>query len=201
VARGRWLGGVLALATLVASACGGDDVPSPSDAGADLGEVDSGPADAGTDLGDVDSGPADAGAGDASTDAGGSSRLSIEGFDAYSNCMPIVAPDPVVAFWELVFDSAASAPVPATVTSATLTYATGAGTTTSEVTVDVPSFTANPGTNRVRMRKASQTNVPTTACTTFCSDPTAKATLALTLTVDGTAYSATSSEAALTCVY
>jgi hypothetical protein len=186
----------LALA-IAAPGCGDDDASPAPDAGADLGEVDAGLPDAGPD----DAGPGDAGPPDAGDGAAAPAPLRIEGFDAYSNCMPIVAPDPIVAFWELVFESAADAPVPARVTSATLTYSTGAGTTTSDATVDTPTFTANPGVNCVEMRKDSQTNVPTTACTTFCSDPSAKARLTLTLDVGGAAYTAMSSEATLSCVY
>lgn len=189
--------------------CGDDDVVPGSDAGvvADAAAGDSGirdagaaPADAGDplDAGGLDAGTgADAGAGfdagaslDAAvaTDAGPprdattSAVVTITDFFAWSNCMPIVAPDPVIATWMLHVTGATG--TTATVVDAKLTIAAPSTTLMQTITLDTPAVTLTGGAGAASQRKASGTPGPTGACSSLCAAGTTSH-LELTVEVDG----------------
>lgn len=173
---------------VLALGCGGVttgvDAGHERDAGRDAGSP---AADAGRDAGstDPDAGT-DAGASDAGTDAAmtvdaSATRITLSDVGVYANCMPIVAPDPIIAFWNVTVTGAPAS-------SATLTRAelriTGASTVTQLLTVDSPTVALAGGTGTAMQRKTGADANPGSACGELCSGATF--TLTLTFDVGGT---------------
>jgi hypothetical protein len=132
----------------------GDAGPRP-DGGVDAGA----PPDAGPSLdGGVDAGPPE----DAATEA----MITLSDVSVYANCMPIVAPDPIVAFWT-VDVSGAEAGATVTLTAASLTVS-GTPSFTQELTVDEPAVPLRGGAGSRMQRKTGADRDPPVACTALC---------------------------------
>jgi len=154
----------------------GADDAGTSDAGASDSGTDAGPLDAGTgDAGTGDSGTGDAGTGDAGADAGAydagpfdagpAPTVTVRDVAVYANCMPVVSPDPILAFWTTEVSGASVGT--ATLTDAKLEL-TGAGTLSQSLTVDTPTITLVGGSGTQMQRKTGADVTPTMACRTFC---------------------------------
>lgn len=136
-----------------------------SDAGQDAGAtVDGGHAmDGGSDLGAT----ADAGVGDAAV---GSGTLTVTGFTAYGDCMPIVSADPIHSFWFASIAGAAGST--ATLVDAKLTI-TGSRTVTQHLTLDVPDIALTAGAGTADQHKTGADANPGDVCGELCSGATA----------------------------
>lgn len=214
----RW-GWVIAVA-LVAAGCGEDMVADDAgarDAGADAGAaaMDAGPRDSGTDAGAADSGPADdagladGGLADAGEDGGpldagptiDASATSITLTDAavYSNCMPSVPPDPILAFWTVHVSGAPGGVTSVTLTDAKLTITPGSGAPVSQtLTIDFPTVALTGGAGTQAQRKTGGDVLPSGACSTLCGG--ASFSLELTYDVAGTPFVVTET-GTFGCVY
>jgi len=188
----------------LSGACGGDD--GGTDAAPDANLPDAPGADA--DLPDApaaDADSPDAPVGDASEpdgmapDAGDAAVSMVEArFDepvVYINCMPIVAPDPFIAWFTLVVDNSAGAePVNARISEATLSLAEGEAL---DLSFDVEAVMVRPGeVSRTMHRKTSSMPVLRAPCTRFCRT---SATLRVTLDVGGGRLITLDSEQMLSC--
>jgi hypothetical protein len=159
------------LLALVSADCGDDATPT-RDSGPVLrdggGGRDGGPRSDGgdSDAGGATDGGADAEAGDAGEPGG---TVMLTEFVAYSNCMPAIPPDPVIAWWTASI-SDGSGPT-ARLTSATLTISAGDGVM-QELTVDMPVIALIDGAGSAMQRKVSGMPALTGACErVFCDGP------------------------------
>jgi|LNFM01.1.fsa_nt_gb hypothetical protein len=140
-------------------------VDATTDATTD-GGVDSG-VDTGADSG-VDSG-SDSGV-DARADAvtdGGAVRISIRDFMSFSNCMPIVPPDPVRANWTVDVSGASGST--ARITSATLSIRATGSSVVQTLVVSPTTFPLVGGAGSAMIRKESGNPAPTGSCRELCS--------------------------------
>jgi len=190
--RGLFAG---ALAVALLGGCG--DGTSDQDAGTlDAGGRDAATAmDAGggTDAGEPEDGGADASeAMDAGTpaDAATEAVITLDDVTVYANCMPIVAPDPIITVWTANVSGAVGSL--ATLTDAKLTL-TGTPPVSQTLTVDTPTIPLSGGSGSQTQRKTGADADPPSGCTTLCSGRTY--TLELTYTVDGASVVVTDSGA------
>ena len=155
----------------------GTDAGAATDAG---GEVDAGTSlDAGA--------PTDAGP---PRDAATSVVVTVTDFFAWSNCMPIVAPDPVRASWTVHVTGATGAT--ATVTDAKLTIDAGVTPFMQSLTLASTAIALTGGAGSAMQSKMSGTPAPTGACSTLCSATASH--LELTVEVDGVPYTVTADD-------
>ena len=215
----RWA--LVTAVALLAAGCGDDMVvddagvdagPGAMDGGArdagpgDAGPGDAGPGDAGPgDAGGDDGGPADAGSADAGPLDGGpaidASATSITVSDAavYSNCMPSVPPDPILAFWTVHVSGAPGGVTSVTLTDAKLTITPGSGAPVNQtLTIDFPTVALTGGAGTQDQRKTGADVVPTGACGSLCGGATFS--LELTYDVAGTPFVVTET-GTFGCVY
>jgi hypothetical protein len=192
----------------LAASCGDDATPGVDagrtddggtrDGGRDSGVTDAGDTDGGDlDAGDTDGGDADGGADAAMTDAGeGGGTVVLSEFVAYANCMPIVAPDPIITWWTASISDGVGPT--ARLTSAELTI-TGAHTLTQELTVDAPVITLSGGTGSAMQRKVlGMPNPATSPCGELCGGATA--TIEVVFDIGGTPVTA-SATGSFSCVH
>lgn len=155
----------------------GDDDGGPTDASmpADAPMVDSGMDATTTDAGGDDAGGeddasvADGGETDAPPFDASGATATLSDVGVYANCMPIVAPDPIIAFWNVAISGAAGPT--ATLVSARLTI-TGASTVTQNLTVDMPVVALTAGSGSAMQRKVASDTNPSEACGELCSGAT-----------------------------
>lgn len=183
-----------------ADAGGGTDAGGAMDAGGTTdagGATDAGAQDAGgaTDAG----GGMDAGAEDAGVPAdAGDLSITLTDVAVYGNCMPIVAPDPVLAFWTTNVAGAGAASS-ATLTDAKLTV-TGSTTLVQSLTIDTPTVALSAGSGSQMQRKTGSDVTPSDACGSFCGSAAVSWTLELTFDVGGVTVPVTES-GSFSCVY
>lgn len=168
---GRGLSTIVCALALVA--CGGGEA-GETDAGLDAraAETDSGG-------GDVDASSAgDAGmvadaaspidATSASDAPSSSATITLSDVAVYSNCMPIVAPDPILAFWSASVTGAGAASG-AVLSDATLTIRVpGGSTVVQRLTVDMPVIALTAGAGSAMQRKTAADANPSEACGALC---------------------------------
>jgi hypothetical protein len=212
---------------LVAAGCGedmvADDAGVARDAGSDAGPVamDGGARDGGTDAGAADAGPgddaglADAGLADAGSEDAGSldagaldagptidasaTSISLTGAAVYSNCMPSVPPDPILAFWTVHVSGAPGGLTSVTLTDAKLTITPASGAPVNQtLTIDFPAVALTGGAGTQDQRKTGADVLPSGACSALCSGATFS--LELTYDVAGTPFVVTET-GAFGCVY
>ncbi len=195
---------MIAMVLALCGACGGDDggadaaldanLPDASDVDAALPEASVSDAD----LPDAPVG--EGGAPDSSVPDSGDAAVSLveahlEEAVAYINCMPIIAPDPFIAWFTLVIDnSAGGEPVNARITEATLSLAGGEAL---DLTFDVETAMASAGgVSRTMHRKSSSTPTVDTPCARLCGTA---ATLRITVDLGGGITVMLESEHMLSC--
>lgn len=180
---------VLVSLLLAIAGCSGGNGSTPdaggtSDAGSDAGstpdtgaDVDTGtPADAGTDAAPMADAGSDAGS---TTDAGAHAMVTVTDFTVFGNCMPIVAPDPIIVSWTANVSGASG--TTAMLTNAVLTI-DSPSPIVQRLTVDVPTFALSGGSGSQAQRKTMADANPAMACGGACGSA---AHLAATFMVDG----------------
>jgi hypothetical protein len=169
---------------------GGDphDAATGEDGGIDAAILDAAsPVDAG-----VDGGPIAGGA--ISVDAS-ATEIVLSDVGVYSNCMPIVAPDPIIAFWNVTITGAPGSA--ATLTSAKLTI-TGSSTVIQTLVVDEPVIALSGGAGSGMQRKTGADSNPSAGCGELCGGATY--VLELTYEVGGASIDVTET-GSFGCVY
>lgn len=127
-------------------------------------------------------------------DASGATIVLSE-VGVYSNCQPIVAPDPILAFWTVTITGAPGSA--ATLTQAKLTI-TGSSTVIQTLTIDEPIIALSGGAGSGMQRKVSADSNPSDACGELCGGATF--VLELTYEVGGASIDVTES-GSFGCVY
>lgn len=181
-------GGGAADAAVAMDAGGGVDAGAAEDAGG-----------GGIDAGLEDAGAIDAGAEDAGTPAdAGDLSLTLADVAVYGNCMPIVAEDPILAFWTTNVADAGAATA-ATLTDAKLTI-TGSSTLVQSLVIDSPTVALSGGSGSQMQRKTGADVTPSDACGSYCGSAAVTWTLELTFDVGGATVPVTES-GSFSCVY
>ena len=117
------------------------------------------------------------GCGESATNGG---NVTITGLTVFANCMPVVDPDPIIAFWTANVTGANGST--ATLSDAKLTV-NGSSTVMQTLTVDNPTISLSGGAGSQEQRKTSADVIPSGACSSLCSGATFS--LELTYTIDG----------------